>query len=123
MSRSGATPRRSGPSAAAPSAWLMTIARNRAIDRLRAARMRGLYLPIDEFPALAADVSPADGAVDALALRRALDALRPDIRRALLLVFYRGYTHEEVARALNVPVGTAKTWVRRGLMTLRKALQ
>ena len=66
---------------------------------------------------------PAESAVDARALRRALDALRPEVRRALLLVFFNGYTHEEVARALSVPVGTSKTWVRRGLMALRKELQ
>jgi RNA polymerase sigma-70 factor (ECF subfamily) len=104
-------------------AWLVTIARNRAIDRLRAARAGGLSAPIDDFPGLAADTPPAENAVEALALRRALDALRPETRSALLLVFFRGYTHEEVARALNVPVGTSKTWVRRGLMALREALQ
>jgi RNA polymerase sigma-70 factor (ECF subfamily) len=104
-------------------AWLVTIARNRAIDRLRAARARGISAPIEDFPALAADLPPAEGAVDALALRRALEGLRPDVRRALLLVFFSGYTHEEVARALDVPVGTSKTWVRRGLMALREALR
>jgi RNA polymerase sigma-70 factor (ECF subfamily) len=103
--------------------WLVTIARNRAIDRLRAARARGVSARIDDFPDLAADTAPAESAVDALALRRALLALRPEPRRALLLVFFRGYTHEEVARALNVPVGTSKTWVRRGLMALREALR
>ena len=104
-------------------AWLMTITRNRAIDRLRADRARGLSAPIDDFPHLVARAPPAESAVDAHALRRALDALRPEIRRALLLVFFNGYTHEEVARALSVPVGTSKTWVRRGLMALRKELQ
>lgn len=104
-------------------AWLMTITRNRAIDRLRADRARGLAMPIDDFEHLAARTPPADSALDARALNRAMDTLRPDVRRALLLVFFAGYTHEEVARALSIPVSTSKTWVRRGLMALRKELQ
>lgn len=110
------------PEAGSAIGWLMTIARNRAIDRLRAARARAAS-PIDDFPHLAADLPPADGAVGTLVLRRALDRLRPEIRRSLLLVFFGGYTYEEVARALDVPVGTSKTWVRRGLMALRKELE
>jgi RNA polymerase sigma-70 factor (ECF subfamily) len=111
------------PEAGSALAWLMTITRNRAVDRLRAGRARGASVPIDDFPGLAADLPPAEGAVDALALRRALDTLRPEVRHTILLVFFRGYTHEEVARALNVPLGTSKTWVRRGLVALRKALE
>jgi RNA polymerase sigma-70 factor (ECF subfamily) len=111
------------PESGSALAWLATIARNRAIDRLRAARARGVAAPLEDFPGLAADLPAAESAVDALALRRALDALRPEVRRALLLVYFRGYTYEEVALALEVPVGTSKTWVRRGLMALREALQ
>jgi RNA polymerase sigma-70 factor (ECF subfamily) len=111
------------PEAGSGLAWLMAITRNRAVDRLRAGRARGLSAPIDDFPGLAADLPPAEGAVDVLALRRALDTLRPEVRRTILLVFFRGYTHEEVARAMDVPLGTSKTWVRRGLIALRKALE
>lgn len=102
-------------------AWLMTIARNRALDRLRAGRISGVQAPVEDVPDLAADLPPG-GAVDAVVLRRALAALRPELRRALALVVLRGYTLDELAHTLNVPASTSRSWVRHGLMALREAL-
>lgn len=106
-----------------PMAWMAAIARNRAIDRLRADRARGFVVATDELPELAGDDPPAGLAVETVALRRALDALRPEFRQALLLSYFKGYTHTELAGALDVPVGTAKSWVRRGLAALKEALE
>jgi len=106
-----------------PLAWIAAIARNRAIDRLRAERARGFIAATDELPDIADDYPPAGLLVEAVAARRALADLRPEFRRALLLSYFKGYTHTELARALDVPVGTAKSWVRRGLAALKVALE
>ena len=106
-----------------PLAWMAAIARNRAIDRLRADRARGFVVVTDELPELAGDTPSASLAVETVALRRALDDLRPEFRQALLLSYFKGYTHTELAGALDVPVGTAKSWVRRGLAALKEALE
>jgi RNA polymerase sigma-70 factor (ECF subfamily) len=106
-----------------PLTWMSAVARNRAIDRLRAERARGFVSFSDEVPDLADDDHVADATPDALALRKVLAELRPEYRQALLLTYFHGYTHAELATVLNVPVGTAKSWVRRGLTALKEALQ
>jgi RNA polymerase sigma-70 factor (ECF subfamily) len=106
-----------------PLAWMAAIARNRAIDRLRSERARGFVIATDELPELASNDPPAGFAVEAVALRRALDDIRPEFRKALLLSYFKGYTPTELAGALDVPVGTAKSWVRRGLAALKEALE
>ena len=105
-----------------PLAWMAAIARNRAIDRLRAERARGFVSYSDDVPDIVDDAAPADLTVDALAVRKVLADLRPEFRQALLLTYFQGYTHSELAGVLNVPVGTAKSWVRRGLSALQEAL-
>ena len=106
-----------------PLAWMAAIARNRAIDRLRAERARGFVSFSGEVPDIASDAPPAEVTVDAIAVRRVLADLRPEFRDALLLCYFKGYTHSELAGVMNVPVGTAKSWVRRGLAALKEALE
>ena len=106
-----------------PLAWMAAIARNRAIDRSRAERARGFVTFSDEVPDIAGEDLPHDLTVEAIAVRRALADLRPEFRNALLLCYFKGYTHSELAGVLNVPVGTAKSWVRRGLAALKEALE
>jgi RNA polymerase sigma-70 factor (ECF subfamily) len=106
-----------------PLAWIAAIARNRAVDRLRAERTRAFIVATDEVPDIAGDDPPAGLLVEGVAARRVLADLRPEFRRALLLSYFMGYTHTELARALDVPVGTAKSWVRRGLAALKEALE
>lgn len=105
-----------------PLSWMAAIARNRAIDRLRAERVRGFIAFTDEVPDLADDTADTDLTIDTLAVRRVLEDLRPEFRKALLLSYFRGYTHTELAAVLDIPVGTAKSWVRRGLAALREGL-
>ncbi len=102
--------------------WVASIARNRAIDRLRAERARGFVEYTDTLPELALHPENGLGSVEALALRTALDGLRAEYRRAVLLNYFQGYSHSELAKVLGVPVGTAKSWVSRGLTALREAL-
>ncbi len=106
-----------------PLAWMAAIARNKAIDRLRAERARGFIYFSDNVPDIASETVPADIAADSIAVRQVLDDLRPEFRQALLLTYFQGYTHTELADVMNVPVGTAKSWVRRGLNALKEGLQ
>jgi RNA polymerase sigma-70 factor (ECF subfamily) len=106
-----------------PLAWMAAIARNRAIDRLRAERARGFVRYTDEVPDIAGNDQPTELTVDAIAVRRVMADLRPEFRNAVLLTYFQGYTHSELAGVMNVPVGTAKSWVRRGLASLKEALE
>ncbi len=109
-------------------AWLLMMARSRAIDRLRSRRGQPA-LQADHPSALrdAADVTtPVDIALltaDQIArVRAALESL-PDAQRAAIeLAFHEGLTHTEVAERLEQPLGTIKTRIRLGLLRLRAAL-
>ncbi len=111
------------PSCGSPVGWLVGIARNRAIDRLRANRARSRVVD-SAVAAPALDV--ADGQAhfgeQQLAVRRALDALPPDQRELIEQAFFLGFTHSELARRGNVPLGTVKTRIRGAMQTLRDQL-
>lgn len=110
---------------ASPVTWLATVARNRAIDRLR-ARDNRVYSELND----AADV--ADPRPDPAALleasqasdhlRRCLADLEDRQARAIRAAFFDGVTYAELAEADHVPLGTMKSWVRRGLIKLKACL-
>jgi RNA polymerase sigma-70 factor (ECF subfamily) len=113
-----------------PAAWLVRIARNRAIDRFRSKRARGeADSPPDtqphEVPA-SRDANPEAATHDAAtadAVRTALATL-PDAQRLLIeAAFFEGYTHQELAGKFDVPLGTVKTRIRSGMMALRERLE
>lgn len=114
------------PERASPVTWLATIARNRAIDRLRARGTRAFALLDD-----AADVpDPAPGAGEAMEasqdrerLVRCLDTLEARQASAIRSAFFQGATYAELAEAGAVPLGTMKSWVRRGLIRLKACLE
>lgn len=117
------------PEKGAPLAWLMSIARYRALDLLRSRRPE---VDLDEVAELAplALVSPEQGPEarmmesEALGrLARCMQELRDEERQCLLLAYYEGYTHPELVQAMGVPLGTVKSWVRRGLARMRRCLQ
>jgi RNA polymerase sigma-70 factor (ECF subfamily) len=109
------------PARGRPMAWLLTIARTRAIDR---RRMRSAVPP-----APAAVVSTDDGPEGASMLaqrgrivRSALVRLSPDQRRAVELAYFGGLSHAEIARSLAEPLGTVKTRIRTAMTRLRGLL-
>jgi RNA polymerase sigma-70 factor (ECF subfamily) len=117
------------PARGAPLTWLSTIARYRALDLLRMKRPE-VELPEEgEEPPLAlADPSqdPVDRAIEGEGLGRLRDCMRglqEEQRRSVLLAYYEGYTHQELAQAMQAPLGTVKSWVRRGLTRLRECLE
>lgn len=108
-------------------AWLLTLARSRALDHLR---RRDEATPHPEPHLLVEDDgdsqdNPAQlmsGAERDRALRDALESLDPLPRQLLALAFYRGLTHEEISAQTSLPLGTVKSHIRRGLTTLRGRL-
>jgi RNA polymerase sigma-70 factor, ECF subfamily len=106
------------PERGSPAAWLMTVARNTAVDYLRATRSR-TGVALEAIPPIAVEAPDPD---DVYAIREALSGLEPDQRRALELAYGEGLTHGELAERLNRPLGTVKTWVRLGLRNLAAAM-
>jgi RNA polymerase sigma-70 factor, ECF subfamily len=116
------------PGRGSPEAWIVTRARTRAIDRLRAVRRRGetFVAPLDEAMAAA----PADRGGDAAqraADRTAIEGLLarlPEAQREVIeLAYFGGLTQTEIAERLKEPLGTVKTRMRLGLERLRDAMK
>lgn len=115
------------PQRGSPIAWILIIARSKAIDLLR-SRSRRVERESTLGNALAAqDPGPGPEAASAqgercAVVRSALGSLPPDQREAIEAVYFDGYTHSEAARALGEPLGTVKTRIRLGLTKLRRSL-
>jgi RNA polymerase sigma-70 factor (ECF subfamily) len=114
------------PARASPITWLATLARNRAIDRLRASGSRPAA-GIEE----AADVAdPGEDALSQLEARQesgrlkgCMEELEERQSSAIRSAFFDGFTYSELAERTEVPLGTMKSWVRRGLIRLRECLE
>ena len=105
--------------------WLATIARNKAIDRLRRRTLSGERL---EAAADVEDESPSAFEVlgdseDSARLGHCLEALDERARAMIRAAFLDGATYPELATRENVPLGTMKSWIRRGLQRLRECLE
>jgi RNA polymerase sigma-70 factor, ECF subfamily len=112
-----------------PMTWLITLVRNKALDLLRKDKLKsGATCSIDDDLAhwgdLAADnADPQDilaHAAEHRELHRHLSSLDPRYRQSLALAYFDGMSHAELAAHLQVPLGTAKAWVRRGLEKLSR---
>ena len=106
-------------------AWLTAIVRYRALDMIRKS---GREILSDD-PTLG-DVAETPDIVERLdlklaqgALRRCLGELDDNQRRCIVLAFVEGLTHAEIAKRLPAPLGSVKSWVRRGLIALRSCLE
>ncbi len=106
--------------------WVMTMAHRRAVDRVRSAAssrrrdatdaVRTFQAPVD----VTADAAQAS--LEAATVRTALATLSRPQRQALELAYFGGHTHGEVSLLLGIPLGTAKTRIRDGLIRLRDTL-
>jgi RNA polymerase sigma factor (sigma-70 family) len=104
--------------------WIYTVVRHRALDVARSAGRE--TLAGDDIEMLA-DTAAASAAghlpgLDTEALARCLDTLEATKRDCIVLAFVEGYTQEQIARHLATPVGTVKSWIRRGLLSLKRCL-
>lgn len=117
------------PQRANAATWLTTLARNKAIDRLRASRRR-LPLAPEEVGTPTEQKDPAPTPAEAVArsdrakrIRLWIGELPPNQREAVELAFFQGLTHPEIAARLNETIGTVKSRVRLGLDRLRHKLK
>ncbi len=115
------------PDRGAPLAWMARIVRNCAIDHLRAKNREPRCVSAwddegsnGQDPALVGD-SLSD--LPDESLRSCLTKLQENQRKSILLAYFYGMTHEELAARLDSPLGTVKSWVRRGLLQLRDCLE
>lgn len=108
-------------------AWLIAIARYRAIDlRRREGRVAaGPWADVEEIPG---DEEPPEAAMGigqraTKALANCLGALQPRQRECIVLAYQGGLTHAEVATEIGEPLGSVKSWIRRGLAALKRCLE
>ena len=115
------------PERGTPLAWLMTIARTRALDRLRAGRQemqrRESLETVADVRSVAADPEEAASTKEQQRLvRKALTALSDEQRQVIELAYFSGFSQSEIAAHLGQPLGTVKTRVRLGMIKLREIL-
>ena len=111
----------------APMTWMTTIVRYRALDRLRRnKRPETQWDEPADFDAVAGDALDGEGELalsqEAQALRDCLERLKENQRHSIWLAFFEGLTHEEVAERTGSPLGSVKTWIRRGMISVKECL-
>jgi len=107
-------------------AWMVSIVRFRAIDIVRRERAQTVLIDdtsFEEFFSGGSEHGDADDPDEMLSLRRCLERIGVDQRRALLDIHFHGFTGNELADRYDVPLGTIKSRVRRGLQNLRQCLE
>ena len=113
------------PERGAAEAWLVTMTRNLAIDRLRA---RPPIASGDDAMDLVADSAPhADQRLEAMGqairIKNCFDRLDPDRSIAVKSAYLDGISYDDLAKRFNVPLNTMRTWLRRGLLSLRECME
>jgi RNA polymerase sigma-70 factor (ECF subfamily) len=107
--------------------WLTVILRNRALDRLRREASARLTDTGDALPEVADPVPSAlDLAMagdDGRRLKDCLETLEETQKRAIVMAYFDGLTHEQLSARLGSPLGTVKSWIRRGLQRLKGCLE
>jgi RNA polymerase sigma factor (sigma-70 family) len=114
-----------------PMTWLAAIVRNRCLDQLRRRELDTVTMTVDdnddgrEFDLPSGDPTPVEmllAGAEAQSVRDCVDALDAGQKQAIALAFFRGLSHAELADHLRQPLGTVKSWVRRGLERLKGCL-
>src|SRR5467141_2505689 len=109
--------------------WLLTLARNRALDhlRLKSERQRRREEQTEEFPQIATAAPEYEKALDekrrAERVRSLMGSLPAAQKKAIELAYFEGLSHSEIAASLHEPLGTVKSWIRNGLLRLKEELQ
>lgn len=120
------TSSRFDPARGSATGWLLTIVHRKSVDRVRSAEAStnrdAIYHRESQPVEHDSTVEAAHASLDAQRVRGAVATLTGVQREAVELAFFGGYTHTEVATMLDVPVGTAKTRIRDGLIRLRDAM-
>ncbi len=102
--------------------WMMNVARNLSIDKLRSkdfknsAKNQDIENNVDFID----EQKRVTFNADTLGIKELVTQLKPDFKNVLEMIYFKGYTHVEAAEALNLPLGTVKTRVRMAILELRK---
>lgn len=102
--------------------WILAMAHHKSVDAMRRQRVRASEPLSEAHPDEADIVAVAMRRVEAATVRAALTTLSEAQRAVVVLAYYGGYTQQEIARRLGVPLGTVKTRIRDGLQKLRDRL-
>jgi RNA polymerase sigma-70 factor (ECF subfamily) len=108
--------------------WLLTLARNRALDhlRLKSERQRRREDQSEELPAIGHSPEYEKALDDkrrAERIRSLIGMLSAPQKKAIEMAYFEGLSHSEIANALQEPLGTVKSWIRNGLLRLKEGLQ
>ncbi len=120
------TASRFDPAKGSAVSWILTLVHRKAVDRVRSAesstRRDTAYHQGNQVVDHDSTAEAAQASMEARRVRQAMDSLTQVQRQALELAYFKGYTHTEVASMLDLPVGTAKTRIRDGLIRLRDTM-
>jgi len=113
-----------------PLTWLTAIVRNRCLDQLRRRELDTVTMTNDddegkEFDLPSGDPTPVEmllAGAEAQSVRDCVETLDAGPKQAIALAFYQGLSHAELAEHMRQPLGTVKSWVRRGLERLKSCL-
>jgi RNA polymerase sigma factor (sigma-70 family) len=105
--------------------WMLNIARNASIDKLRSRQYQdGLKnQPLSDSVSNNWNQSVVKPSMDDIGLKKVISKLKEEYRTLIDLSYFQGFTHEEISRALNIPLGTVKTRIRTALIQLRTMIQ
>jgi RNA polymerase sigma-70 factor (ECF subfamily) len=105
--------------------WILNIARNASIDTLRSKSYRNAQknqeLPENVYKGASNQTTQQN--VDNIGLKKVLEKLKPEHRVLVELAYFKGFTHEEIAEMMTIPLGTIKTRIRNALLQLREYLK
>lgn len=114
------------PERASPITWLCTIARNGAIDWCRANHMAFVGNDVDELAGIAdggpSAIETIETAQRASRIHHCLDELGGNPAEVIRSAFFQGFTYNQLSERMNVPLGTMKSWIRRGLAQLKECI-
>jgi RNA polymerase sigma-70 factor (ECF subfamily) len=112
---------------ASPITWLAMLARNRAIDKLRASSVERNSASIDLAENIADEAASIQAVAESSDEKKRLDSclsqLEVQRRKLIRVAFFEGVTYEELAARCGSPLGTVKSWIRRGLAQLKTCLE
>lgn len=102
--------------------WMMNVTRNTCIDQIRKNDRRPQIQDIDTHVYNVDSAAQSQTPVDHIGLRKEIDKLRPEERKVLELAYFKGFTQGEIAKDLNIPLGTVKTRARKAINELKRFL-
>lgn len=100
--------------------WMLNIARNTAIDKLRTKGEKYEIRDIDDSVYQVDTKSNTSMKVEHIGVKQSVQNLKPEFRTIIDMAYYGGYTQEEISKELNIPLGTVKTRMRNAIIELRK---